>query len=188
MFGMCLSRSLYRLPCKPNGSESDIIITDFEIAKKVLYRNSLKTQCGTQEFVAPEVLENRPAYDVSCDMWTVGVIVFILLGGYYPFRGNSDGEILKNVRYGIFEFREKLWKGVSEDAKGVLRSMMTVNPDERVTAEAALKHDWIKADNSVLSHDLIENVSQIKREVAQKFKAAVQTVLVTQRLQGQNQT
>lgn len=118
-------------------------------------------------------------------MWTVGVIVFILLGGYYPFRGNTDAEILRNVRYGNFEFREKLWKGVSEDAKALLRSMMTVNPDERITAEAALKQDWIKADDSALSHDLIENVTEIKKELGQKFKAAVQTILVTQRLQVQ---
>ena len=170
---------------KPHESVSDIIITDFEIAKKVLYRNSLRTQCGTQEFVAPEVLENRPAYDVSCDMWSVGVIVFILLGGYYPFRGKTDGEILKNVRYGIFEFREKLWKGVSEDAKSLLRSMITVNPDERVTAQAALNHAWIKADNSVLSADLIDNVAEIRKEqLAHKFKAAVKTIVATQKLQS----
>ena len=191
------------------------MITDFEIAKKVLYRNSLKTQCGTQEFVAPEVLENRPQvssiffvfaartyppreslphffvvaffqYDVSCDIWTVGVIVFILLGGYYPFRGKNDAEILKNVRYGNFEFRVKLWKGVSEDAKALLRSMMTVNPDDRVTAGAALTHAWIKADNSVLSADLLENVAEMKKEVGHKFKAAVQTVLATQRLKHYN--
>jgi calcium-dependent protein kinase len=116
-------------------------------------------------------------------MWTVGVIVFILLGGYYPFRGKTDAEILKNVRYGNFEFREKLWKGISDDAKALLRSMMTVNPDERVSAEAALCHPWIKSDNSVLSADLIENVAEIRKEVAQKFKAAVKTVLATQRLQ-----
>lgn len=169
----------------PEGSETDIIITDFEIAKKVLYHNSLKTQCGTQEFVAPEVLENRPAYDVSCDMWTVGVIVFILLGGYYPFRGKTDAEILKNVRYGNFEFREKLWNGVSENAKALLRSMMTVNPDDRVTSGAALGHPWIAADNVLLSADLSENMEEIKKEVAHKFKAAVKTVLATQRLQHQ---
>ncbi len=182
---MRLSHSRCYHPCKPRGSESDIIITDFEIAKKVLYRNSLKTQCGVQEFVAPEVLENRPAYDVSCDMWTVGVLVFILLGGYYPFRGNTVAEILKNVRYGIFEFRNKFWKGVSEEAKELLRFMMTVNPDERVTADASLKHGWIKADNSVLSHDLMDNLSEIKWEAAQKFKAAVRTVLATHRLKGE---
>ena len=147
------------------------------------YRNSLRTQCGTQEFVAPEVLESSPAYDVSCDMWTVGVIVFILLGGYYPFRGDSDAEILKNVRYGNFEFREKLWEGVSDTARELLRCMMTVNPEERVTAEEALRHEWIKADDSVLSADLLENVQEIRKEVTMKFKAAVKTVMATQRLQ-----
>jgi len=165
-------------------SESDIVITDFEIAKKVLYRNSLKTQCGTQEFVAPEVLENRPAYDISCDMWSVGVIVFILLGGYYPFRGSSDVEVLKNVRYGIYDFKPRFWKGVSDEAKSLVRAMMTVNPDERITAEAALNRDWISADHSELSNNLMDNVTEIKKEVmSHKFKAAVQTVVATQKLQ-----
>ena len=171
--------------CPQSGdSESDIVITDFEIAKKVLYRNSLKTQCGTQEFVAPEVLENRPAYDISCDMWSVGVIVFILLGGYYPFRGSSDVEVLKNVRYGIYDFKPRFWKGVSDEAKSLVRAMMTVNPDERITAEAALNRDWISADHSELSHNLMDNVTEIKKEVlSHKFKAAVQTVVATQKLQ-----
>jgi serine/threonine protein kinase len=117
-------------------------------------------------------------------MWSVGVIVFILLGGYYPFRGSSDVEVLRNVRYGIFEFREKLWKGVSDEAKSLVSAMITVNPDERITAEAALIRPWISADHSELSHSLMNNVSEIKKEVmAQKFKAAVQTVMATQKLQ-----
>jgi serine/threonine protein kinase len=168
-----------------NDSDSDIIITDFEIAKKVLHRNALKTQCGTQEFVAPEVLENRPAYDVSCDMWTVGVIVFILLGGYYPFRGKTEAEMLKNVRYGNYKFRDKFWNGVSADAISLLKSMMTVDPEERLTSEAALKDRWITMDRSVLSNDLTGNVAEIKKEVARKFRTVVKTVVATQRFEKQ---
>ena len=161
-----------------HGSDSDIMITDFEIAKKVIYPNSLKTRCGTQEFVAPEVLENRPAYDVSCDVWTIGVIVFILLGGYYPFRGKTETEVLKNIRYGNYKFRTKFWNGVSADAVSLVKSMMTVDPEERPTSAAALRAPWITMDRYVLSNDLSVNVAEIKKEISRMssskgFKTAV---------------
>lgn len=168
---------------QPAKSESDIKISDFEFAKKVIFPNSLRTQCGTQEFIAPEVLENRPAYDVSCDMWTVGVIVFLLLGGYYPFRGPTDVEVLRNVRYGNFEFRPSLWKDVSEDAKTLMRRMMTVDPQQRITAKDALACPWILADNSVLSADLSDSMKEIRKEVKLKFRGVVQTIIASKKLQ-----
>ena len=168
-----------------NGSQSDILITDFEIAKKVLYHNALRTKCGTQEYVAPEVLEHRPAYDVACDMWAVGVISFLLLGGYYPFRGKTEAEQMKNARYGIYEFRQKFWKGVSQDAIGFLKTLITVDPDERLTSEVALRHRWINMEDSRLSKDLMSNVAEMKKEVASKFRRAVNTIVATQRLKQQ---
>jgi calcium-dependent protein kinase len=165
------------------GSESDILITDFEIAKKVRHPKSLKTQCGTQEFVAPEVLENSPAYDVSCDIWTVGVIGFTLLGGHYPFRGKTDADVLKNVRYCKYEFRPKFWKGVSAGAIDFLKSMIVLDPDERVTSTAALRDPWILMGMAGLSNDLTDTVSEMKRqEVGRKFRTAVNTVVATRRL------
>lgn len=171
---------------QPPGSETDVIIADFEFSKKVRQKNGLRTQCGTQEFVAPEVLENRPAYDVSCDMWTVGVILFILLGGYYPFRGKTDTEILKNVRYGNFEFRERFWEGISGDAQALVQDLLTVNPEERITAKDALETcAWIQATPTTLSKDLTVTVEEMRRELGLKFKAAVQTIRAAQLLQYQ---
>eukprot|EP00934_Nitzschia_sp_Nitz4_P006054 Nitzschia sp. Nitz4//scaffold309_size21490//8451//12430//NITZ4_008610-RA/size21490-augustus-gene-0.0-mRNA-1//1//CDS//3329547177//6044//frame0 len=167
----------------PEGKESRIIITDFEFSKRVIFSNSLRTQCGTQEFVAPEVLENRPAYDVSCDMWSVGVILFIMLGGYYPFRGRTDEEKLRNVRYGIFEFRPELWSGVTEDAKDLLRRMMTVNPEDRVSANDALSSEWMEADDRTLDADLSENVQELRHEMGHKLKAAVNAIMAKNKLE-----
>jgi len=165
------------------GSDSDIVITDFEIAKKVVHPKSLKTQCGTLEFVAPEVLENRPAYDVSCDIWAVGVIGFILLGGYYPFRGRTEIEVLRNVRYGAYMFRNDFWKTVSTDATSLLKLMMTVDPDQRVTAENALLEPWITMGRADLgNNDLTGNVEEIKKEVTGKVRTVVKGVIASQKL------
>ena len=124
---------------------------DFEQSKIVTFPNSLHTQCGTQEYVAPEVLENKPAYDVSCDMWAVGVIVFIMLGGYYPFRGKDESEKMKRARYGRFKFHDQYWNGISQEAMSLVRSMLTVDPDDRITAFDALQSPWIYSKSLVVS-------------------------------------
>lgn len=169
---------------QPPGSETDVRISDFEYARKVLYPNSLKTQCGTQEYVAPEILAHNPAYDVQCDVWTVGVIIFIMLGGYYPFRGKSEEKVLKKVRYGEFTFHKKYWTGISKEAKDLLKQMMTVNPEERITADEALQSTWIRANDSDLSNDLSGNLEELKGELRIKFKGIVKGIMATSKLQA----
>jgi serine/threonine protein kinase len=127
---------------------------------------------------------NKPAYDVSCDIWTVGVIIFIMLGGYYPFRGDNELDVLKNVRYGDFVFHDKYWKGISKDAKSLIKSMMTVNPQQRITADDALGTAWIRANSSVLSADLSANLQRLKEDVKSKFKKIVHTVIAAKKLQA----
>jgi serine/threonine protein kinase len=151
---------------QPDDDPTNVRITDFECAKIVTFPNSLHTQCGTQEYVAPEVLENRPAYDVSCDMWTVGVIVFIMVGGYYPFRGKDDFDVLRKVRYGEFKFHSKFWKDISDEAKTLVKDMMTVIPEDRITASQALSSAWFSSDSIHLSANLGENM----RDLMDQFK------------------
>lgn len=143
-------------------SDTDVKISDFGYAKKVLYPNSLRTQCGTEGYVAPEILSHKPAYDVKCDMWSLGVILYIVLGGYRPFRGTAD-EVMKKIRYGEYEFDEKYWRHVSEEAKKLIRRMLTVNPEERISASEALSSSWIQADSeSLVGTDLTANQERLK--------------------------
>ena len=143
-------------------SDTDVKINDFGYAKKVLYPNSLRTQCGTEGYVAPEILEHRPAYDVKCDMWSLGVIIYIVLGGYRPFRGTPD-EVMKQIRYGNYEFHPKYWNHVSSDAKDLVRRMLTVDTETRISATDALQHRWIAADESTLGNtDLTTNQDRLK--------------------------
>eukprot|EP00934_Nitzschia_sp_Nitz4_P003668 Nitzschia sp. Nitz4//NODE_611_length_9286_cov_71.495179//2100//8013//NITZ4_additional_000090-RA//1//CDS//3329532002//3658//frame0 len=135
-----------------------IVITDFEYAKRVVFKNTLRTQCGTFEFVAPEVLQSNLAYDVDCDMWSVGVILYMMLSGSHPFhvdasthiRGKAlDTSMLRRIRYGDYRFpREHGWNQVSLNAKSLVQLMLTVNPEERVSASNALLHRWIVGDSN----------------------------------------
>lgn len=123
-------------------SDTDVKISDFGFAKRVAHPYSLKTQCGTEGYVAPEILEHRPAYDVQCDMWSLGVVLYIALGGYRPFRGEPR-EMIKQIRYGEYKFHKRYWKDISDDGKHLITRMLTVSPALRITATLALQSEWI---------------------------------------------
>ena len=73
--------------------------------------------------MAPEVINRN--YTKACDMWSAGVILYIMLCGYPPFYGESDGEILEAVLEGIYDFDDEVWDEVSEEAKDMIRGMLT---------------------------------------------------------------
>ena len=167
-----------------NDNDSNIKIADFGFAKKVKKPNSLTTQCGTPGYVAPEILEGKP-YDTQADMWSLGVIVYILLGGYPPFIEQNQRDLFRKIRKGQYKFHEEYWGQVSMDAKTLIRNLLTVSPAERRTAKDVLTSDtWMKAGDDVLAEqDLGVNLAEFKRfNAKRKFKAAVKTVMATQKL------
>jgi serine/threonine protein kinase len=91
--------------CQSTDSDSNIKIADFGFAKRCPKPNCLTTQCGTPGYVAPEILEGTP-YDMKADMWSLGVIVYILLGGYPPFIEQNQRELFRKIRKGQYEFHE----------------------------------------------------------------------------------
>jgi len=163
----------------PDDDPSMVKISDFESAKVVTFPNSLRTQCGTQEYVAPEILTSHPAYDVSCDLWTVGVIVFIMLGGYYPFRAKKEEDVMKKIRYGEFKFHSKYWKKISTEAKDAVQKMLEVDPNERITAADALSSPWIHSGDK-LTADLGDNMKEFASERSLKRTATM--VMAMQKL------
>jgi serine/threonine protein kinase len=109
-------------------------------------------------------------------MWSLGVILYILLGGYRPFRGTGD-EVMRCIRYGEYEFHERYWKNVSAEAKDLVRQMMTVDPNKRISASKALKSAWMLADEGVLQRDLSDNKQELKSFKAKaKMRQVVQMV------------
>jgi len=167
------------------GSDTEVKISDFGYAKTVTYPNSLRTQCGTEGYVAPEILEHRPAYDIPCDMWSLGVIIYIVLGGYRPFRGEGE-EVMKQIRYGEYKFHKRYWKHVSDDAKNLISRLLTVDPDQRITAKVALKSRWIQADESALGAELSDNMKDLKtlRNAKLKVKGVINTIIASNKLQS----
>lgn len=125
------------------GSDTEVKLSDFGHAKKVFQPNSLTTVCGTEGFVAPEIIEHNPQYDVECDIWSLGVVLYILLGGYRPFRGEGE-DCLRRIRYGEYTFHRKYWSHISQDTKYLIEKMLTVDVGQRITAQEALDCDLIR--------------------------------------------
>jgi len=167
-------------------SDTDIKITDFGFAKKVTHPNSLRTLCGTLGYVAPEILSHMPAYDVPCDIWSLGVILFLLLGGYRPFRADSDDETMELTRYGTYEFHDLFWSHISEDAKDLIRRMLTVDPRQRITAAEALESPWIKAsDDELCQFELAKTQKELQALVAmRKVRGVVKVIIASKKLQS----
>lgn len=87
---------------------------------------------GTAYYIAPEVLKGN--YTEKCDLWSIGVIMFILLSGIPPFNGATDDEIMEKVGIGKFDFKDKIWKNRSSDAIDLITKLLTFNPDKRINA------------------------------------------------------
>ena len=91
---------------------------------------------GTPYYIAPEVLNNN--YDEKCDLWSVGVILYILLCGYPPFNGANDDQIIKRVKEGKYQIDEEEWQNISKDGIDLVKKLLAYDPKERISAEDAL--------------------------------------------------
>ncbi|KAG1683398.1 MAP kinase-activated protein kinase 2 [Nymphon striatum] len=122
-------------------------LTDFGFAKETKPNiNDLQTPCYTPYYVAPEVLGPQK-YDKSCDMWSLGVIMYILLCGFPPFYSNHGLAISpgmkKRIRSGQYDFPDPEWKDVSSDAQDLIRGLLKTDPAQRLTIEQVMSHKWV---------------------------------------------
>jgi calcium/calmodulin-dependent protein kinase I len=163
--------------------DSAVKIADFGFAKRVYQKKSLKTQCGTPGYVAPEILEGN-LYDERADNWSVGVILYILLGGYPPFIESTQRDLFRKIRKGEYEFHEEYWGTVSHDAKSLISSLLTVDADLRLTAVEALQSDWMMDDDQTLAErDLGGNLIKLRNfNAKRKFRAAVASIIAVNKL------
>jgi serine/threonine protein kinase len=162
----CHGRKVAHCDMKPKNlllmsdeNDSYIKLADFGFAARVHEPRSLTKQCGTPFFVSPEILM-RKGYDQQSDMWSVGCIVYLLLSGNLPFMGRSQKELFRKIVSGKYEFDEDEWEGVSDDAKDLVRRMLVLDPEKRITASAAVRHDWLKASRDRLGLISLQGTSQ----------------------------
>lgn len=150
-------------------------LTDFGLSAKMQPDELLYGTLGTPLFVAPEILKNR-GYDSACDMWSLGVVLYLVLCGYPPFPFDSPDVLINAIVKGEYSFPAPEWDHVSKDAKDAVRQMLEVDPHKRIIPAKALDHPWFRAAQS--TSDLPN--SKLKGfNARRKLKASVVAVRTT---------
>ena len=108
-----------------------------------MVRATLTTTCGTPAYVAPEILEKQK-YDCRVDIWSLGVILYVMLCGFPPFHSESHDALFDQIKRGDYEFYMPYWRGVSQTARSLIRKMLQTDPTKRITASEILEHEWVR--------------------------------------------
>jgi len=127
----------------------EIKIIDFGFAKLIQPGQVLKETCGTPNYVAPEVLTGR-GYDKRADIWSIGIIMYLMLRGQLPFDANDIETILINTKRGDIVLDDDHWKNVSTEAQELMMKFLKLDTKERIELPEALNHPWIKQRETLL--------------------------------------
>ena len=126
---------------------SSIKIIDFGISIKFEKETDIFHEpVGTDYYMAPELIQKH--YNKKIDIWSLGVILYILICGYVPFDGEDYIDIFKKICYDEVEFEGEKWKGISEEAEELIYLMLMKNPDHRISIDGIFKHEWFDLENN----------------------------------------
>lgn len=143
-------------------------LIDFGLSRKYgLGISRMKTAVGTPYYVAPEVISKHVSgYSEMCDMWSLGVLLYMMLSGRPPFDGGDDRAILKKIKNANFDFEGNDWRNISKEAKDIIKQSLVFEPAKRITALESLSHPWIaKFTNSKAPRNSAMNL-QIAEQMA----------------------
>jgi len=166
----------------PDVAEAHVKVIDFGFATLFEPGGFMRTRACTNNYVAPEVLGG--CYNESCDIWSLGVIVYVLLSGQKPFWGTNEVDMLAKVKSCTYDFESPdCWASISEDAKDLIRHILVLDVGRRLSAEKALQHIWIaqlapRAPVAELPPAVLSRLCTFN--VLGKFKRAAATALVQQ--------
>ncbi|CAG2187966.1 MYLK [Mytilus edulis] len=178
-------KSIMHLDLKPENilcvrKDSNLIkIIDFGLARRFTPGESLKVMFGTPEFIAPEVV-NYEQIGLQTDIWSLGVICYVLLSGLSPFMGDSDGETLSNVTQGDFDFDDEAFEEISEEARHFIEKCLLKNMKKRITISQCIEHKWLAHSERNSSKKLRQSLRNLKQFMArrkwQKMGTAIRAI------------
>ncbi|MCQ2816043.1 MAG: protein kinase [archaeon] len=166
--------------------KTEIKLIDFGTACAFKKGQRFNKFIGTSYYLAPEVIKEN--YDEKCDVWSCGIILYILLCGYPPFNGSSNNEIYNAIKYSNLIFNEEEWKDVSKEAIDLIKKMLEKDPNKRPSTEQCLKHKWFSMMQKMKfsrKHSIMINKTGALQKMAlfsqqNKFKQAVLQFISTE--------
>ena len=114
----------------------------------------MNTIAGTPYFIAPEVLNGE--YNQECDVWSLGIVLYVTMTGKYPFDGNSREEVFSKIQTGMFDTSEKLFRNTSSECVDLIKKMLIVDRNKRIRTNKLLDHKWFK---TVLKKSKLERLT-----------------------------
>jgi len=142
------------LLCSENHEGVVIKIADFGLSKAFANGSVLETACGTPDYAAPEVLRMDGAYDKSVDLWSMGVITYVVLCGFPPFYGKTQAHLFEKILNADYDFPDPEWTNISEEAKDFVKHLLVLDIDKRYTTKQCLDHPWLKMGTVGLEHNI----------------------------------
>ncbi len=150
--------------CLDADDDSKIIISDFGLSKFATPKELMKVACGTLCYVAPEVLKCS-GYGFSVDIWSIGVIMYLLLRGRLPFDGKTKDEIIDRTLTAQLDFSHAHWSAVSDEAKELLRMLLTKDPSLRCSEATARAHPWFEPVRKRIAQQKATNTASVAGSV-----------------------
>nr|CAB3266652.1 serine/threonine-protein kinase 33-like [Phallusia mammillata] len=146
----------------------DIKLSDFglSVVKEFGSDSMLQSSCGTPVYMAPEVIQNHD-YSQQCDMWSIGVIMYVLLAQEFPFLAEKEDRLFELIKRGEVEFVKPVWNEVSQAAKTVIGRLLKVNPANRITANELVTLSWTKGQTGDIDGNR-QNVLEMMKEFAKE--------------------
>ncbi|XP_075073858.1 calcium and calcium/calmodulin-dependent serine/threonine-protein kinase-like isoform X2 [Nicotiana tabacum] len=158
---------------------SPLKIMDFGLSSIEDFANPVVGLFGSIDYVSPEAL-SREKITTKSDIWSLGVILYILLSGYPPFFAPSNRQKQQMILNGQFSFDEKTWKNISSSAKQLISCLLKVDPNMRPTAQEILEHPWVTGDLAKQEQMDAEIVSRLQSfNARRKFRAAAMASILS---------
>lgn len=162
-----------------------IKLIDFGLARRYDPSTKLQVMFGTPDFASPEVL----SYDrvtPAADMWSVGVICYVLLSGLSPFMGNSDLETMTNVTKAIYDFDDESFDPISEEAKDFISKLLIKDPSRRLKPSECLNHKWLAKTTAKKGKTTKLSKTKLKKYVVRRRWQKAVTAIMALRRMGAN--
>ena len=144
--------------------DSPLKIADFGFAKQI-DSEDLTTALGTPNYIAPEILNGDP-YDGAVDLWSLGVIAYVLLCGYPPFYAETNVEMFHKIKKGDYKFDSPYWDTISPEAKDLISKLLVINPAARLNIAGVLNHPWMRG--TVESKDITPALTELRGLLARR--------------------